>query len=288
VSSQAPENAYGGPGYGLNPFGPAPGPLSLQGAVASVENVVRLYFSEPVYFSGLLDALDASLPSLYAVAPAADSPPGLDGSAAQSVSVLYAAVGEDPNSIDLFLDRPLSPYPCEYVATVDGVADVATLTPIGPVSVAFVGVYRVVEAVQPDALYPSRDFANPQTASDQATSSTLLGTFPVDDSGDYGVDQGLVSYKKRILRRLLTRKNGFAFLPGYGVGVPSYGKRLARASVRSVIASDAESQIAQEPETASVAVQVLQSPVDPGLFYVVVAAKTRSGGSIKFAAPFAT
>jgi len=122
----------------------------------------------------------------------------------------------------------------------------------------------------------NRDIANPQLPGVGITADQL-GHFATDDTGDYGIDQGLASYKKRVFRRLMSKKGSFRHLPGYGVGIPSQVKRLARANLTDSIAADAEDQIRQEPETQSVSVTLTQSDDNPGLFFYRVRAKTSLG-----------
>ena len=289
-----PVTGWGASHWGGDPWGGSLGGFNFQGAVAIAENIVRLYFSEAPYFSGLLDPLDASLLTHYTV-EADTSTRGIDDTFARPVAVLYAQVGADTNSIDLILDRPLTAGPSAYAVTVSGLADATTMTVMPlPQSNGFVGLYRRIEPPQLNAPVPSRDFANPQTPASLTGTSPLspaaiaYGTYVVDDSGDYAFDEGLVAYKKRVLRRAMTRKNGIAHLPGYGVGIPQHGKRLASASLRAQMAADWEAQIKQEPETAAVSVTTMTDPKIPGLCWFIVNAKTKSGGSTKFRAPFST
>jgi len=290
----APTTGWGAEGWGRDPWGGSLGGFEFQGAVAIAENLVRLYFSEAPYFSGLLDLQDASLLSHYAIEPDTTTQ-GIDGTTARAVTVLFARVGADPNTIELVLDRPMTPFPSLYTVTVTGVADAATRTPMPtPASLGFIGLYRRIVPPQLESPVPSRDFANPQTPASLLGTSPLspaaiaYGTYVVDDTGDYAFDEGLVAYKKRVLRRGITKKNAFAHLPGYGVGIPSYGKRLASAQLRATLAADWESQIKQEPETAAVTVTTMTDPVAPGLCWFVVAARMKSGGATKFKLSAAT
>jgi hypothetical protein len=118
--------------------------------------------------------------------------------------------------------------------------------------------------------------------------SLLLGTFPIDASGDYGLDRGLRSYKKRILRRLTSKQGAFAHLAAsqYGVGVPGYAKMLGRAGLREQIASEAEAQIRLEPETAQVAVLVEQDAAHPEVTIFRVRARMITGQDATMAVPF--
>jgi len=290
---------FGGAPWGGAPWGgsgsPVIGvPLGLLAAVATVENVVRLEFTQPPFFSGLLEADDASNPTHYAIAPVAGTV-GLDGTPAQPVSVIAVQIGEDPASLDLFLDRPMTAAPALYSVTVTGLTDAATRTPMSPnpTSQQFLGLLRAIAPPAVDTAAPSRDIANPQTASALSdplpvtTNPLLLGTYVVDDTGDYALDEGLVSLKKRIYRRLITIVGGFAHLPNYGVGIPGHVKRLGSPALRAKLARDAEDQIRLEPEVATVSVKAVTDPAAPGLVVFVVRVKTRTGQAMKpFAVPF--
>lgn len=284
----APTTGWGAEGWGSDPWGGSVGGFTFQGAVAIAENVVRCYFSDTPFYSGLLDELDASLNEHYAIE--VDSTTfGLDGTPARPVRVLFATVGSDTNSIDLVLDRPLTAAPSSYTIIVQGLADAATKTPMPAAqSQTFVGLYRRIVPPQLGQPVPSRDFANPQTLESLLGTSPLspaaiaYGTYVVDDTGDYAFDEGLTAYKKRILRRGMTAKNAFAHLPGYGAGIPQMGKKLASASRRAGAAADWQAQIYQEPETASASVVSMTDPSIPNLCYFIVNAKTRTGGAVKF------
>lgn len=289
-----PDTGWGAEGWGNDPWGGSVGGFLFQGAIALRENLVRCYFSSVPYYSGLLDTLDASIASHYAII---DDPStkGLDDSTTRPVTVLFAQVGSDPASIDLILDRPLTAALSSYTVIVSGLADAATLTVMPTEQTqTFVGLYRRLVPPQLNQPVPSRDFANPQTPDSLLGTSPLspaaiaYGTYVVDDTGDYAFDEGLTAYKKRILRRGMTAKNGFAHLPGYGVGIPQQGKKLASSSLRVKLADDWQAQIYQEPETASASVTTLMDPAFPNLCYFVVQAKTKSGGSTKFRAAIPT
>lgn len=288
---------YGGSSYGFDPYGTG-GLFALEAAIATSENVVRLYFTETPYVSGLYDPEDGSLASHYAIAPVA-GPTGADGNPAIPVSPIFGQVGGDPSSIDVLLDRPMSPFPAQYIVTVTGVVQQGTMAPMNndPSSTQYPGVYRELAPAQPRSAAPSRDIANPQTlqAIQSATpvvpislsaATKLLGTYVVDATGDYAVDEGVVSYKKRVLRRGMTSPGGFAFLPkSYGVGIPQHAKKLASMSTRARLAAAWQSQILEEPETKTATVTSFTPAGIPNLVYFVVAATMKSGGQVSFRVP---
>jgi hypothetical protein len=256
--------------------------LNLVSALAIAENVIQVTFNAPIYWSGILDADDGSIPAKYLVTPIAGGV-GLDGSPVRPVNVVGVSI--DPLSaaqnvtvVDITLDRPMTPFPAEYSVTLSGIWSADQTQIINPAANGYY-VPAAFKMVVPPALgevAPVRDFANPQTLSGALDPLPVpqnplnLGVFGVDDTGDYAFDQGLTSYKKRILRRLFTVPNAFIFLPGYGVGLGAHGKKLARPALLQQLASSAESQISLEPETESVTVQALSDLSNPGLVRFLV------------------
>ncbi len=276
---------WGGGGWGRTPWGAGSlAPFSLLSAFAIRENVVRLSFTSPPYFSGIGDPGDASDPSRFTVR--AVSGIGIDGvpvRAVLPVSVEKAAVeGAGGTILDVIVDRPFSQYPCVYSITALGIRSSLGLALGLGSTKQFLAVQAGMRGNTGDQLVAGRDIANPQTlqalfdpipgAKDIAASK--LGTYLADGTGDIAADFGLTSYTKRVIRRIMSRKNGFAHLSGYGLGVPEQVKKLAKPGMREALASDAENQIRQEPETLAVAVRVV---VRGDVTIYQVAAKTRFG-----------
>src|SRR5262249_45593292 len=150
---------------------------------------------------------------------------GSDGQPPRPVTAIVVerapVAGSQGAQLDLTLDRSLSPYPARYAVSCTLLRAAASGAPLAPgsTSLAFDGLaVPPPSPVLADAATVG-DFANPQTV--DAISQTgylppeaalLLGTFPVDGTGDYGLDQGLRSYKKRVVRRLTTMQGAFAHL----------------------------------------------------------------------------
>lgn len=291
--------------FGISPFGiagmgdDAPPNLALLGALAYAENVIRLQFSVPVYWSGVLDMNDASRPEFYVVSPVGTTI-GYDGLPARPVSCIAVEVATDelPDGaipgqyLDLTLDRPMSPYPAAYQIDVTSLvsADLSQVLEV-PASVQCYAVFKQIIQPSISSPTPSRDFSNPQSLATVPQGAVLdpsaLGVFAVDSTGDYAYDSGFVSYKKRLYRRLITRPGGFLHLgPNYGVGIPQHSKKLAQASVLAKLAAEAEKQIGQEPETASV--KVTTTSDGTGLVRFNIFVRMRNGSAWKFAPTFAT
>jgi hypothetical protein len=272
--------SWGAGPYGLTPWGGSTITvyLLLLMAEAIRENVVRLTFDHDIYFSRWHDPADGSFIDRYSIT-ADPTAIGIDGQPSRPVRVadVQRVVGS-ANQVDVWTDRKLSPTGSRYNVFVTGLRSIDLALDLNPAgaSATFEGVQQGVPLRTVDGTIGNRDFANPQMPGPGIPADSL-GQFIPDDLGDYGIDQGLVSYKKRVFRRLISPKGSFRHIPGYGVGVPTYSKMLARANLTGSIAADAEDQIRQEPETISVEVTLRQSDDDPSLFYYRINARTTLG-----------
>lgn len=269
--------------------------LQLIGAIAVRENVVRLVFSQPVYYSKIFDRYDASNAVHYAMTPVNGS---LDGNEepTRAVRVVDVALpdttsnppvlqGEIGFFIDIMLDRPMSSYPASYMVGITDLqnADGSSQLPIAVAQVD--AAYRELQPASFEIAAPIRDFANPQTSGALANAGTdemsALATYVASDDGDYAFDEGSTGRKKRVLRRLITKKNGFAHLPGYGLGILSYGKRLARIDAIGKLTTDARLQVQKEPDVAK-AIVGAEVGSQPSLVRLNVGIKPKGGRSQKF------
>lgn len=281
-------------GWGSMPWGAGPwgdggeDALRLLDALAVRENVVRLTFNLAPFYTGLQTLNDAANPARYVFIPQ-DAPEAISGGAARAVLPVRvdrpAISGAGGRILDVTLDRPLSPWASRYRVAVNLLLAIDG-TPLDPAAASriFDGLYRQLRPADPSAPTPSRDVANPWTYQAQlgagavlAGEPQVLGVFPLDASGDYAQDQGLQQLKKRVFRRLNTRKNAFPSLPGYGVGVPSYGKRLASEAIRQQIAADAQAQLSTEPDVVAAAVTSFTDPKQPSV--TIFRVKVRMAGS---------
>lgn len=278
--------------WGLGPWGFSPwgggdaDELALLSATAVRENLVRLAFSLPVRLRGDLAPRDAGHLRKYSIVANA-STVGLDGLPARAVLPALAELalveGAGGALVDLWLDRPLSPYGALYsVAVTEIYGEGGELLEPGSGLAAFDGMRAAVVPAVVDRVVVGSDFANPQSPALLADDRVqVVGSFVPDATGDYATDQGLVSYRKRVMRRLFTRKGRFAHLPRYGVDVPALVKHLARPSDRARFAADAEEQVKQEPETAAAQVRLVQ--LAAGAWELQVRARTRFGQVVEMA-----
>jgi hypothetical protein len=281
---------WGSGGWGISPWGEGGiDSLQLLNAQPLRENVVRLEFNAAPVFTGVLDPSDASSPDRYDVTPI-DSARNVNPILAE----VAAVAGSAGRFIDVTVDRHFSAYPARYRISVNQLRLVTgELLDPDSSSAEFDGSLFEATPFRRDLAVPIRDIANPQTREalfdplPQTDDPLLLGSIPVDEQGDYSFDEGITSYKKRILRRVTTEKGQFAHMPDYGVGVRSKLKRLGTATVQAEVANDAEIQISQEPETDAVSVVIVPDSI-PGLFRMRIKAKAKklSDSTIDLDVPF--
>lgn len=289
-------------GWGLGPWGVAPwgtgvfDPLRLIFAVAIRDNTVRCVFNIPPLFTGVLDDGDASDPDKWSVTPIPNTE-GADGRPTRPVTpvkIERPRIAAFETTLDVIVDRPFSPYPGEYFVAVYGIRSVSGVL-LDPAYASFriFGLSRGLPTnIEADAI-ASRDIANVQDMASTVGSistpleSLVLGTIGVDAQGDLAYDSGIVGYKKRIARRCMTLKGGFAHLPEYGVGVPLQLKQLAKPGIRESVASDAEAQILQEPETLGVTCTFVRDSTKPELYWLQIRASTIYG-DISLDVPYVT
>ncbi len=285
--------------WGLTPWGG--GSLELSGtsfevlrAIAIRENVVRVFFSQAVYWSAWHDAGDASRANRYQIT-AIEGTVGIDGLPVRPVAVAFVERSVPPDvlalSVDVVVDRPFSPWGAQYLVEVGQIRSFSgnDLDPTKRTAI-FDGLYRALPSALTDLQVANNDIANPQTLSALldpmpiTTDSRMLGTYQPDTTGDYARDEGVTSYRKRVIRRLTTRKGAFAHLPGYGVLYPMALKQLGKAGLREALAADAEDQVRAEPETVDVKVSIRQ---EGSLTRFIVRVKTKAGASLDLDVPFA-
>lgn len=252
-------------------------PFRVAGVQPIRENLLRLEFNFQPKDTALEEDGDATIVSSYVVTPLAGTI-GYDAVDARPVSVasVERAIfeGADNRFYDLWLDRAMSPYASEYQVKVSNVLDLSgNQLQVGYDFATTFALFRGLEPNLAEVVQPSRDLANKD------------GLYGADDTGDYRTDAGLASFKKRVLRRLITRRGSFAHLPGYGVGTLDEIKQLARNSTRRKLEAQAEEQIGLEPETEKVRAHLVRDASVPGLWRFIILVRARNSLALRIDSP---
>lgn len=114
-----------------------------------------------------------------------------------------------------------------------------------------------------------RDLSNPQAS---LPSGSTGGVYTVAN-GDYKLHGGTDFVRKLILRRLMTIRGGFRFLPGFGVGLQV--KQPVPAGDLISLQKEIEDQVKLEPEVDKVRVSITQ---DENNLTIVVQARIKLTG----------
>jgi len=271
-----PAGGYGQQGFGGYAFG-AGGPLAVVRAVAVAGQVVRVvYDEEPLHRSpaGISDALNPSNYTLTVPGANATAPTPMGVGTTMVVGPAYAvgngtgAAGE--RGFDVHVDRQLIAG-VVYRITVRNLVAAAGGALGSPNAANFGGVTQLIETKPPARIQDLIDIQNPPAT----------GHWVVDDSGDIAPEDPDAGTRKRIYRRLMTRRGAFRALPDYGIGFDL--KSIANVATLSALKMDAIRQIKLEPDvvSADVTITVQQST---GLTIISARAKTRRGGFIDIGA----
>lgn len=165
------------------------------------------------------------------------------------------------------------------------------LVPGEAYTIAFSGLYSAIGAALPPtsgsfvAFGPDRvplplvkqpagrfDIRNPQAPSD-APQNEPLGTVVIDDSGDLGIETGRPYLRKRILRRLSTRKGTMFHEPAYGLELKQGG--LYRPAELRALQLDVEAQVRQERDVVAARASVRE--LVPGVVYLSLKVRDNLG-----------
>jgi len=259
---------YGQEAYG-DPLGGG-GPLHVVRARALKGQVVRVvYDEEPVHKSaaGFEDALNPenyvfSIVSGQAVTPQAV---GVDLLMVQGPAAGPVLAG-DERAFDVHTDRELV-VGVRYRVTVVSVRSKFGGMLGFPVAADFSGIVPLPRTLPPPRLLDLVDFASDPFGQEG---------FKIDTGGDVAIQGGFEGLRKRIFRRLVTPKNAFAFLPGYGVGLRLNQPQSVR--VLQSLQIDIKQQVEEEPEVQAATVALRQDP--QGILFITLRAKTKQGAFV--------
>lgn len=257
---------FGSEAFG-DPFG-AGGPLHVVRVRAIEGQTIRVVFDEePLHISaaGINDALNPSNYDVRIVSGQGADPEVVGVKRHMVTGPTMAVSAGDERAFDIQTDRQLIRN-LIYEVTVVRVVSKFSGTLGVPFAASCPGMVLLKNLVSPAHVRDVNDIANdPET-----------GGYAVDQSGDLANEGQVDSYKKRVTRRLMTQKNAFRALPGYGLGqdlkAPMSIRRLADLKL------DMIQQIQAEPETDTV--KPILTLDGRGFLSAQIAIKTKKGAFV--------
>ena len=246
------------------------GPFHVVRALSVGGQVVRVVFSaEPKHKSAGTpdDALNAANYVVAVVTGQGQVPQSVGMFLAVTAYPAYGVYNAGEVAVDLQVDRPLI-VNMSYSVTVASAVVAADGSLLGsPYSWDFVGMARPIVTMQQRGKMGLVDL----------DSDPIAGGINVDRSGDWAPDSGdLTGTRKRCLRRVLTAKSSFVHLQGYGLDYDI--KQPATSNKLAGLRTDAQGQLAQEPDVAGVATQISMDA--RGLLSIGFTAKTKTGQNV--------
>ncbi len=252
--------------YG-DPFGFG-GPLLVLRARAIESQTVRVAFNEIPLSMSAAGPYDGLNPANYSVSIliGVGMQPQVIATKTLVIPGPAIALAATEYGIDIQTDRALLTT-LTYRVTVRNVVAQAGGALGAPATADFLGVWVLALA---------RDAASNQGIVD-LFSDPLSDGYAVDSGGDIALHGGAASYEKRVRRRVLTPKNSYSFLPGYGVDL--HLKQPLSTTHLIAIKQDIIKQIMLEPETAKVEVSL--SKLGDNILSILVSAFPKTGSGVE-------
>ncbi len=237
-------------GFGAGPFGAmafgSGGGIALSDAQQLTRNSILMRFTGPVPIFNPADVRDALYDRGYQLEaytwPLGMAPPhvprvvAVERSTAQSAVLYLDAVLDGPGVVYRVIGSPAL---------------------LGPGSVSArsalfrsFGEGRAVREARSHT--QSFDLANVQAGLAAPGEEQELGTLHTDADGDYANDGGLENLKKRVIRRVTTRRGAYLHAPDYGMRVPL--KALITPALLRDLQAQAVAQVSSERGVTEVSV----------------------------------
>ena len=259
--------AFGSVGVGSGAFG-AGTVLAVEGVRETRLNALLVTFNVPPLAldrSSVFDALYADNWTLAAL-----SPWGAVVRLAQACARVSAL------EVEVYLDGILAA-PATYALTLNPrVRDALGLPSSGCRSAVFSTFASERVPTVAERATERSDIGNPQTLSDLKRRNPL-GTYQINDRGDYANESGRAYLRKRVFRRAMTSLGEFYHLPNYGFAETLKGT-ITPALLRRMQAR-AQAQLLREPDVASASVTVQALADAPGIVVVTMLVRDTTGGT---------
>jgi hypothetical protein len=240
------------------------GGMTITSIRQSTLNTVDLVFSEEPNHLDPVNPDDAfHIPNYTVTGPVSPLPERL----------IQAVSYEGDNTVRLWFDGPLVPDEIYNFSITDIEGESGNILVGEPIllSLTAFGADRVPVPLQQDPRQ-SWDIRNPQSP-DDAPQNAPLGTFVLNDDGDLDIETKRQYLRKRIFRRLGTRKGAMYHLPEYGLELAD--KTLYTGTTLRQLQQEVESQISLEPDVVSVRASAQQ--LLPGVVIVKIVVSDRFG-----------
>jgi hypothetical protein len=241
-------------GFGSGPFGSmafgSGGGVSIAAAIQLTRNSIRLNISGPVRVFNPGDVGDALYDRGYTL-EAYNVP--LGAPRAHVPRVIFVERVSD-SAVTIYTDAPLDGPGVVY--RLIGSREVFGAVNVSARSALFRTFGDSPLVREERARSRSFDLANTQSAAAGPGEEQQLGTLVTDADGDFKNDAGLDNLKKRVIRRVTTRRGSYQHAPAYGLSVPLKG--LATPAALRNLQQQALQQLALEPGVTAVRVSVTE------------------------------
>jgi len=263
-------SGWGASSWGGSPWG-AGAPFDLVSADALTAQSIRCRFTIPPRAEGDRALSDVLTRSLWTLAIVSSDTLGTTPSPPSIIAIEVV----DATAVDLRLAGELESGAVTYRVDVAPTLRSAGGAAVGIRTRTFRGVttartHRGGDTAATRAVHPGlTDRRN------NATPHSPAGTWKVTSEGDYDLTEGAETLRKLQLRRLLTPRGGFAWLPSYGFGITR--GRLINVRRLPELEDEARRQLLMEPEAEDVGVSMSFTPA-LGILRVRARTRLRSGG----------
>lgn len=251
--------SFGSGGVGSTPFGSGSVLAIASARQTSLSTVLVTFNVAPRAFdrASVFDALNPLNWSLISIDPT-DA----------VVRLAQWAVRVTGESVEVTFDGPLTDR-AVYEIVVDPRVTDAFGHPMSACNVfEFLTVAAPREVTEAQASIRRSDLANPQISNLTSGVAVPLGTYQLNDRGDFALESGRPYLKKRVFRRAFTAMGDFFHLPNYGFAEPPKG--IITPSLLQRMQSKAQSQLLREPDVVTAAVSVQNLAGQPNMVVVTM------------------
>lgn len=259
---------FGAGSFGAGPWGAGLG-AGLASALQTARNAIAVTFLGPPKATdpaGFKDALNPARWRLEVREPA--------DAVLRLVQIVEST--SNPLVLTVFTDLQLTPL-AVYRILIEGAVDQAGLPIVSPCNFADFSTFDTFRLRGAPAVQEQRtDLNNPQLISDaELIDPPPLGTYQINDRGDFALERGSAYLRKRVIRRATSPFASFFHLPTYGFAEPL--KSTITPDVLRRLQARAQAQILREPDVIRATVTVRRDATTPNLVVMEFRVVDREG-----------